>query len=124
MKKINTHNAPQAIGPYSQAILAPDQTLYLSGQLGCDPETGELVVGVEDQTQTVLININSILEEANFNKMNVVKTTIFLTNLDHFEIVNKIYENYFGDHKPARSTIEVSKLPKEALVEIEVIAKK
>ncbi|ATZ17107.1 TdcF protein [Williamsoniiplasma luminosum] len=123
MKKINTDKAPKALGPYSQAILTNDQTLYLSGQLGIDPISGKLESGIEAQTKRVLNNINAILEEANFNKNHVVKTTIFLNSMDDFQIVNSIYEHYFGDHKPARSTIQVAKLPKNGLVEIEVIAK-
>ncbi|AVP49766.1 RidA family protein [Williamsoniiplasma luminosum] len=123
MKKINTDKAPKALGPYSQAILTNDQTLYLSGQLGIDPISGELESGIEAQTKRVLNNINAILEVVNFNKNHVVKTTIFLNNMDDFQIVNSIYEHYFGDHKPARSTIQVAKLPKNGLVEIEVIAK-
>ncbi|AUB31565.1 Rid family detoxifying hydrolase [Spiroplasma floricola] len=124
MKVINTLKAPKAIGPYSQAILTDDNFLYLSGQLGLNSETMQLEEGIELQTKIALDNINEILTEADFIKNNVIKVLIFLKDINNFAKVNEIYENFFKDHKPARSAIEVSNLPKNGLIEIEVIAKK
>jgi 2-iminobutanoate/2-iminopropanoate deaminase len=124
MKTILTDQAPQPIGPYSQAILAePGELLFLSGQLGLDPLSGELAKGgVEGEAKQALKNMEAVLMAAGMRKGNVVKTTIFLKDLNDFAIVNGLYGAFFGDHKPARSTIEVSKLPKAGLVEIEAIA--
>ena len=124
MKTILTDQAPQPIGPYSQAILAePGELLFLSGQLGLDPLSGELAKGgVEGEAKQALKNMEAVLMAARMRKGNVVKTTIFLKDLNDFAIVNGLYGAFFGDHKPARSTIEVSKLPKAGLVEIEAIA--
>jgi len=119
---IHTEKAPAAVGPYSQAIQSED-TLYASGQLGIVPETGELPEGIEAQTLQSLANVQAILEKAGFRKEDVTKTTVFLTDLDNFGLVNELYAKFFGDHKPARSCVEVSKLPKGGLVEIEFIAK-
>ena len=124
MKTILTDQAPQPIGPYSQAILAePGELLFLSGQLGLDPLSGELAKGgVEGEAKQALKNMEAVLMAAGMRKGNVVKTTIFLKDLNDFAIVNGLYGAFFGDHKPARSTIEVSRLPKGGLVEIEAIA--
>ena len=119
---IHTEKAPAAVGPYSQAIQSED-TLYASGQLGIVPETGELPEGIEAQTLQSLANVQAILEKAGFRKEDVTKTTVFLTDLDNFGLVNELYAKFFGDHKPARSCVEVSKLPKGGLVEIEFYAK-
>ncbi|AUD66025.1 hypothetical protein BK011_10115 [Tenericutes bacterium MZ-XQ] len=124
MKYVHTKDAPEAIGPYSQAILE-QKTLYTSGQLGIDPKTQNFVSNdIEGQTKQVLKNIESILSSADFKITDVCKVTIYLKDLSVFSIVNEIYQDFFKDHKPARSTIEVSKLPKDGLVEIDVIAQK
>ena len=123
MKKvISTANAPQAIGPYSQAIEA-GAFVFVSGQIPLIPATGELVEGsVEVQTARVLENLKAILEAAGSSLENVVKTTVYITNMDDFTKVNGIYGQYFQENPPARVCVEVSKLPKGALVEIDVIA--
>ena len=124
MKIINTKNAPAAIGPYSQAILV-NNILFTSGQIPINPETNEIVSSdIEEQTKQVLKNIKAILEEAGYNLNDVAKTTIYLKDLQHFGTVNKLYEEFFNGHKPARTTIEVSRLPKDVLVEIDAIALK
>ena len=120
---INTSEAPAAIGPYSQAIRIGNM-LFTSGQLGINPATGKLADGIEAQTEQSLKNIAAILEEAGFEKENVMKTTVFLRNMNDFGAVNQIYSAFFGDHKPARSCVEVARLPKDGLVEIEVAAMK
>ena len=120
---IHTDHAPAAVGPYSQAVRA-ENLLITSGQLGLDPLTGNLPEGVEAQTKQSLENIGTILTEAGLSLTNVVKTTVFIRNMDDFARVNGIYASFFGEHKPARSCVEVSALPKNGLVEIEVIASK
>ena len=123
MKKvISTAEAPKAIGPYSQAIEAGG-FIFVSGQIPLIPATGELVEGsVEVQTARVLENLKAILEAAGSSLENVVKTTVYITNMDDFTKVNGIYGQYFQEDPPARVCVEVSKLPKGALVEIDVIA--
>ena len=123
MKKvISTAEAPQAIGPYSQAIEAGGFVL-VSGQIPLIPASGELVEGsVEVQTARVLENLKAILEAAGSSLESVVKTTVYITNMDDFAKVNGIYGQYFQENPPARVCVEVSKLPKGALVEIDVIA--
>ena len=122
MKVIKTLEAPAAIGPYSQAIKA-NGFLFVSGQIPLTPN-GELAGDdIKTQTKQVLKNLKSILKEADLSLKDTVKTTIFLKNMDDFSVVNEIYAQAFGEHKPARSTIEISKLPKDVLVEIELIAK-
>ncbi|OCR04093.1 deaminase [Helicobacter pullorum] len=120
LKIVSTNQAPQAIGPYSQAICV-NGMVYTSGQIGLTP-SGEMVQGIEAQTRQVLENLKAILKNAGSGFDKVVKTTIFLSDMDNFGIVNGIYAEFFGEHKPARSTIAVKSLPKEALVEIECIA--
>ncbi len=122
-KVIYTNNAPEPIGPYSQAI-QNNSMLFLSGQLPIDPKTGIIESdNIEHQTKQIFKNIYEILSKANLSFINVVKVTIFLTNLENFKIINKIYSDYFnGDTPPARSTVEVSALPLNSLVEIEMIA--
>ncbi len=124
MRIVTTDKAPKAIGPYSQGILATGRdVLFLSGQVGLDPVSGALEGGgIVGQTQRVLSNIEAVLLAAGMEKGNVAKTTIFLTNLDDFQAVNAIYEEFFSGHRPARSTVQVAALPKSALIEIEVIA--
>ena len=123
MKKvINTKNAPAAIGPYSQAILMGNM-LYASGQLGLDPATGNFVPGeVTEQTEQVFKNIRAILEEAGLTIANVVKTTCFLADMSDFAAMNAVYEKQFTGDFPARSAVAVKTLPKNGLVEIEIIA--
>lgn len=122
MKRIITSNkAPKAIGPYSQAVIL-NNVLYTSGQIGLDPQTGDLKDGIEEQVKQVMENLKALLKEANMDFSNVVKTTIFLKSIDDFTTVNQIYASYFNENPPARSCVEVSALPKGALVEIELIA--
>ncbi|MCR8684124.1 RidA family protein [Campylobacter ureolyticus] len=122
MKVIKTLEAPAAIGPYSQAIKA-NGFLFVSGQIPLTPN-GELAGDdIKTQTKQVLKNLKSILKEAHLSLKDTVKTTIFLKNMDDFSVVNEIYAQAFKEHKPARSTIEISKLPKDVLIEIELIAK-
>jgi len=118
---INTSEAPAAIGPYVQAVKAGD-ILFTSGQLGIDPATGLLPEGIKAQAEQSLKNIDAILKEAGLTKADVVKTTVFLADMQDFALVNEIYADYFGDSKPARSCFQVSSLPKGGLIEIEVIA--
>jgi 2-iminobutanoate/2-iminopropanoate deaminase len=119
---ISTSDAPAAIGPYSQAVRT-GSTVYCSGQIPLDPKTGQIVSGgIDVQTRRVLDNITSLVKAAGLTFDNIVKTTIFLTNLGDFQTVNEIYGSYFKNQPPARSTVQVSALPKGANVEIEVIA--
>ncbi len=123
IEPIKTNNAPQAIGPYSQAVRVGN-FVFCSGQIGMDPTTGALVVGIEAQTRQVLINLTGVLEEVNVDLSLVIKTTIYVVNMDDFAKVNEIYAEVFGDHKPARATVGVASLPKGALIEIDAIAVK
>jgi 2-iminobutanoate/2-iminopropanoate deaminase len=121
-KAIHTEKAPKAIGPYSQAIQAGD-LLFLSGQIPIDPSTGELVKGdIQKQTRQVLENLRGILESQKLGMENVVKVTIFLKDMGNFGQVNEVYANYFPASPPARSTVEVARLPRDADIEIEAIA--
>src|SRR4030043_2115841 len=121
-KVIQTEKAPKAIGPYSQAIQAGN-FLFLSGQIPLDPKTGELVKGdIRKQTQQVLENIKGVLESQGMGMGDVVKVTIFLKDIGNFNQVNELYATYFPSSPPARSTVEVAKLPKDADIEIEMIA--
>ena len=122
MKSIQTENAPKAIGPYSQAVRAGD-FLYCSGQVALDPKTGQVIgTAIVQQTEQVLKNIRGILESQGLNSGKIVKTTVFLKNMGDFSAFNEIYETFFTPPFPARSTVEVARLPKDVLVEIEVIA--
>ncbi len=120
---INTNKAPAAVGPYVQAVKAGNM-LFSSGQLGLIPETGALPEGVQAQTRQSLMNIQAILDEAGFAKSDIVKTTVFIKDMNDFGAVNAIYADFFGDSKPARSCVEVARLPKDGLVEIEFVAVK
>ncbi len=123
-KTINTPLAPAAIGPYSQAIAVNDM-LFLSGQLPIDPVTSQMAPNdIEVQTKTSIENIMAILKEAGMDLNNVVKTTVFISDMNNFSKLNGVYGRYFQTNPPARSCFEVSRLPKDALVEIEVIAHK
>lgn len=121
--KIESGNAPKAIGPYSQAVLV-DDTLYVSGNIPVNPATGDVADGIVNQSKQVFENMKAVLNEAGMGFENVVKTTAFLTNLSNFATFNEIYASYFVAPYPARSCVEVSKLPKNVLVEVECIAKK
>lgn len=125
MKKIiETKNAPAPIGPYSQAVEAGD-FLFISGQIALDPETNNLVTAsIEEETKQVMKNLEAILTQAGYSFKNVVKSTIFLSAMDHFSTVNEIYGSYFEANFPARETVAVAGLPKNVNVEISVIASK
>ena len=121
-KIVSTEKAPKAIGPYSQAV-GFGNLLFLSGQIAIDPETQAVVDGcVELQTNRIMENIKAVLEAANLGLENIVKTTVFLANMNDFAEFNQTYGKYFKEHPPARSTVEVSRLPKNVQVEVEVIA--
>ncbi|KAF8644257.1 hypothetical protein AX16_008612 [Volvariella volvacea WC 439] len=119
---VSTEHAPAAIGPYSQAIKVGD-LLFCSGCIPLDPATAQIVEGgVEAQTERALQNLKAVVEQGGSELGKVVKTTVFLKNMNDFAAVNAIYANFFGDHKPARSAVEVARLPKDVLVEVEAIA--
>lgn len=118
---ISTQHAPGAIGPYSQAMKAGN-FIFTSGQLPIDPKNGEMPETIENQTKQSLENVKAILEEAGSNLNKVVKTTVFLKDMNHFTQMNEVYRTYFTANCPARSAVQVARLPKDALVEIEVIA--
>lgn len=122
MKNIFCVSAPKAIGPYSHGILS-GRFIFCSGQTPLNPETN-LIQGntITEQTMVVLNNLESVLKTASCNRNHVVKTSVFLKDFNDFDAMNKVYENFFGDHKPARTTVEVSRLPKDALIEIECVA--
>lgn len=118
---ISTKNAPGAIGPYSQAIKAGN-FVYTSGQLPINPATGELVNDIKAATAQSLENVKAILEEAGTSLDKVVKTLVFLSDMNDFAAMNEVYAKYFSENAPARSAVEVARLPKDAKVEIEVVA--
>ncbi|MDX8363132.1 MULTISPECIES: RidA family protein [Bacillaceae] len=121
MKKIQTNLAPQAIGPYSQGMVV-NNLFFSSGQIPLKPN-GELVQGnVDEQTHQVFANLKAVLKEAGASFDTVIKTTVFIKNMDDFAEINEVYSEYFPNHQPARSCVEVARLPKDVLVEIEVIA--
>ena len=121
-KTFSTKKAPAAIGPYSQAVRF-GKFLFISGQIPINPDTNETVKSsIEDQTTQVISNIKAILESAGMDLGDVVKTTLFLKSLEDFDKVNNVYKRFFKDNPPARSTVEVSRLPKDADIEIEAIA--
>jgi len=125
-KVIYTKNAPSPVGPYSQAIATQGELIFLAGQIPLNPETGE-IMGAGDivaQTQQVMKNIEAILIEAGVNWSNIVKTGVFLKDLGDFMPMNEVYSQYFPENPPARACVEVSRLPKDVLVEIECIAVK
>jgi 2-iminobutanoate/2-iminopropanoate deaminase len=122
-REISTNSAPAAIGPYSQAIEASG-ILFVSGQLGIDPSSGALVGGVGEQTAQAFSNIKSILQEAGYTLGEIAKTTVFLADMSDFATVNEVYASQFTGSYPARSAVAVKTLPKNGLVEIEVIAVK
>ena len=119
---IQTNNAPQAIGPYSQAVMA-NGTLYVSGQIPVVPATGAIISDkVEDQARQVMENVKAVVEAAGLTLDNVVKTTVFIKNMDDFGKINAVYAQYFQENCPARACVEVARLPKDVQVEIEAIA--
>ena len=121
MEYVKTELAPQAIGPYSQGVKV-NGIVYTSGQIPLTP-AGEVVEGgIEEQTNQVLENLRKVLEEAGSSLQHVIKTTVFIQDMNEFGALNAIYEKHFGEHKPARSTVEVARLPKDVRVEIEAIA--
>ncbi|QKY71732.1 RidA family protein [Lentibacillus sp. CBA3610] len=119
-KEIHTEKAPAAIGPYSQAIEAGD-FIYVSGQIGINPETGDVVEGIEEQTKQVMQNLQAILTEAGRDFSHVVKFTIYIASMDDFATVNDIYGSYLSKPYPARATVEVSQLPKNVLIEMDAV---
>jgi 2-iminobutanoate/2-iminopropanoate deaminase len=120
-EKIATQNAPQAIGPYSQAI-RHGNFLFVSGQIAIDPQTADIIEGdIEAQTEQVLKNVAAIIEAAGMSLQDVVKCTCFLKDMNDFVKFNSVYETYFGESLPARETVEVSRLPKDAIVEVSAI---
>ncbi|UTY38061.1 RidA family protein [Allocoprobacillus halotolerans] len=124
MKKVvQTTKAPGAIGPYSQGIDIGNM-IFFSGQIPLNPETGEMPEGIEAQTKQALDNVKGLLESQGLDFSHVVKTTVFLDNMDDFNTVNSIYAQYFVEPYPARSAVEVGRLPKGALIEVEIIAVK
>lgn len=118
---ISTENAPKAIGPYSQAVRVGN-LVFLSGQLGMDPKTGEIIGDVAAQTRRALDNVGAVLNAVGLTYDHVVKTTVFVKDLDDFATVNEVYGSVFSQDAPARSCVEASRLPKRGLVEIECIA--
>ena len=119
---VATNAAPKAIGPYSQAVWAGD-CLFCAGQIPLDPATGNMVAGgIGEQTTRVLKNIKGLLSSQGLSFANVVKTTVYLSDMNNFAAMNEVYARYFSTGFPARSTVEVARLPKDALVEIEVVA--
>ena len=125
MKSISTSNAPAAIGPYSQAVDSGAGLVFLSGQLPLDPATGAFPEGgIQAQTRQSLRNVQAILEAAGLSLANVVKTTVFLADMDDFAAMNEVYASFFAEPFPARSAVAAKALPKGALVEIECIAAK
>lgn len=121
MRKVETSKAPAAIGPYSQGIVI-DNLFFSSGQIALTPEGDMVENDVEKQTHQVFANLKAVLEAAGASLESVVKATVYLKNMDDFPVVNDIYGMYFTEHKPARSCVEAARLPKDALIEIDVIA--
>ena len=122
LNRVETADAPAAIGPYSQAIIA-NGFVFTAGQIPLDPASGQLIEGdVTEQTTRVLTSLRAILEAAGASLQTVVKTTVFLADMNDFAAMNTVYGQFFGDHKPARSTVQAARLPRDVKVEIEAIA--
>ena len=120
---VKTDRAPQAIGPYSQGIVAAGELVYTSGQIGFDPKTGEMTKGgIEEQTEQTLRNLAAVLEAAGSDISHVLKTTVFLADMNDFAAMNEVYRRHFRDSPPARSTVQVARLPRDARIEIEAVA--
>jgi 2-iminobutanoate/2-iminopropanoate deaminase len=123
-KIINTENAPAAIGPYSQAVQSGDM-LFLAGQIALDPKSGEMVEGgIVPQTKQAIENAKAVLSEAGFSLTDVVQVQIYLMDLNDYGVMNEMYASYFKEHKPARAVLQVSRIPRDALIEIMMTAKK
>ncbi len=123
LKRVHTDHAPDAIGPYSQAIVV-DGWVFCSGQIPLVPETGELLTGgIAEQTDRALTSLASVLEEAGSSMQHVVKTTVFLSDMNDFAAMNEVYAKHFGDHRPARAAVQAGALPKFCDVEIECVAR-
>ena len=121
----NTTNAPAAIGPYSQAVMTTGNMLFVSGQIPLVPETMEIVEGgIEAQTKRSLTSLIHIVEDAGFTKQTIAKVTIFIKDINDFATINDIYADFMGDHRPARAVVEVARLPKDVLVEMDCICSK
>jgi 2-iminobutanoate/2-iminopropanoate deaminase len=124
LKTVQTDRAPEAIGPYSQAIVA-GRWIFASGQIPVDPKTGDLVTGsIATQTECVMQNLAAVLDAAGASLKDVVKTTVFLASMDDFAAMNEVYGRHFGDHRPARATVQAGRLPKDVAVEIECVARR
>ncbi|CAK7069333.1 reactive intermediate/imine deaminase [Tissierella sp. P1] len=122
LRFLSTEKAPSAVGPYSQGVKS-ENIIYSSGQLPIDPETGELSKGdIQKETRLCLENVKAVLEAGHANIENIVKVTVFVTDMNDFSKINEVYAEFFGDHKPARSLVQVAALPKGADIEIEAIA--
>ncbi|AXF56584.1 RidA family protein [Salicibibacter kimchii] len=121
MKTVYTNQAPEAIGPYSQGVIV-NNMFYSSGQIPLTPNMELIGDGIHEQTEQVLENVQAVLKEAGASIDSVVKTTIFIKNMDDFPVINEIYGRYFNEHQPARACVEVARLPKDVQIEIEVIA--
>ena len=122
MKTINTNKAPEALGPYSHAMVV-NNLVFTSGQIPLDTEGNIVSDDVKEQTKQVLDNLSVVLEEAGSDLNSVVKATIFISDMNEFQQINEVYGSYFSDHQPARSCVEVARLPKDVKVEIEVVGK-
>ncbi len=121
-KVVSTEKAPQAIGPYSQGMISGNM-VYTSGQLGIDPSIGEIVnTSIQDEARQSLRNVEAVLKEAGASLTDVIKTTVYVKDLNQFGDINEVYSEFFSDHKPARSCVEVARLPKDGNIEIEAIA--
>ncbi len=121
-RSVSTERAPAAIGPYSQAVIL-GELVFTSGQIALDPQTGQMVGGgIVEQTEQVLKNLAAVLEAAGASLGTVVKTTVYLANLADFAAMNEVYARFFGDNRPARSTVQAAALPRGALVEIDAVA--
>lgn len=123
MESINTKKAPAAVGPYVQGMVH-DGLIFTSGQLPINPENGELVLDIEAAAKQSLTNVLEIVKEAGGKLENIIKVNIYVKDMNDFGKVNKVYEEFFGNHKPARSCVEVARLPKDGVIEIEAIAYK
>ena len=123
LQRISTDKAPNPIGPYSQAIVAQGKFLYTAGQVAIDPATNQVLTGdIKEQTRQALKNVEAILKSGGASLKTVVKTTVFLKDMNEFAAMNEVYGEFFSESKPARSTVEVARLPRDVKVEIEAIA--